>query len=34
MNRLRHKHEGGEALITGEDVQRLTDILSRGTAEN
>ena len=31
VNRLRHKHEGGEALITGEDVQRLTDILSQGT---
>ena len=30
VNRLRHKHEGGEALITGEDVQRLTDILSQG----
>ena len=30
VNRLRHKHEGGEALITGEDVQRLTDILAQG----
>ena len=29
VNRLRDKHEGGEALITGEDVQRLTDILAQ-----
>lgn len=28
VNRLRKKHEGGEVLITGEDVQRLTDILA------
>jgi hypothetical protein len=28
VNRLRKKHEGGEALITGADVQRLTDILA------
>ena len=28
VNRLRKKHDGGEVLITGEDVQRLTDILS------
>ena len=33
VNRLRHKHEGGEALITGEDVQRLTDILAQGNPE-
>src|SRR6202043_1773623 len=26
VNRLRHKHEGGDLTITGEDVQRLTDI--------
>jgi RsiG-like len=29
VNRLRHKHEGGDLTITGEDVQRLTDILSQ-----
>ena len=28
VNRLRKKHEGGEVLITGDDVQRLTDILA------
>ena len=28
VNRLRKKHEGGEDIITGADVQRLTDILS------
>jgi hypothetical protein len=28
VNRLRKKHEGGDVLITGEDVQRLTDILA------
>ena len=28
VNRLRKKHEGGEDIITGDDVQRLTDILS------
>ncbi|HZL49126.1 MAG TPA: hypothetical protein VFC30_08950 [Solirubrobacteraceae bacterium] len=28
VNRLRKKHDGGEALITGDDVQRLTDILA------
>ncbi len=28
VNRLRHKHEDGEIMITGEDVQRLTDILA------
>ncbi len=32
VNRLRHKHEGGEVLVTGEDVQRLTDILAQGSA--
>lgn len=30
VNRLRHKHEGGEALFSGDDVQRLTDILTQG----
>ena len=29
VNRLRNKHEGGELMITGEDVQKLTDILSQ-----
>ncbi len=36
VNRLRHKHDDGEITITGEDVQRLTDILasaSRGRCE-
>ncbi len=28
VNRLRKKHEGGEEIITGDDVQRLTDILA------
>ena len=28
VNRLRHKHEDGDIAITGDDVQRLTDILA------
>src|SRR3712207_6157421 len=32
VNRLRKKHEGGEDVITGADVQRLTDILAGKTA--
>ena len=28
VNRLRKRHEGGEDIISGADVQRLTDILS------
>jgi hypothetical protein len=28
VNRLRRQHDGGEITITGEDVQRLTDILA------
>ncbi len=29
VNRLRHKHEGGgNIMITGDDVQKLTDILA------
>jgi predicted HTH transcriptional regulator len=28
VNRLRKKHEGGEAVISGGDVQKLTDILA------
>jgi len=35
VNRLRKKHETGEDVITGADVQRLTDILSgRGVADS
>jgi hypothetical protein len=29
VNRLRKKHDDGEAIITGDDVQQLTDILAR-----
>ena len=29
VNRLRKKHDGGEVMITGDDVQRLTDILAQ-----
>ena len=32
VNRLRRKHEEGEPVITGADVQRLTDILAGKTA--
>ena len=28
VNRLRRKHEGGEDVISGDDVQKLTDILA------
>ena len=28
VNRLRQKREGGEALITGDDVSKLTEILA------
>ncbi len=28
VNRLRKRREGGEEIITGDDVQRLTDILA------
>ena len=28
VNRLRKKHEGGEEVITGDDVQKPTDILA------
>lgn len=28
VNRLRKKHEGGEDIISGADVQKLTDILA------
>jgi hypothetical protein len=33
VNRLRKKHETGEDVITGADVQRLTDILAGRGAE-
>jgi hypothetical protein len=33
VNRLRKKHEGGEVLITGDDVQQLTDILAGRAGE-
>ncbi len=29
VNRLRRQHEGGEIAITGDDVQKLTDILAQ-----
>ena len=32
VNRLHHKHQRGEAVITGADVQQLTDILAGKTA--
>jgi hypothetical protein len=34
VNRLRKKHDGGEDVITGEDVQRLTDILAGRTVSD
>jgi hypothetical protein len=37
VNRLRKKHQGGEDVISGADVQRLTDILAGragGTGED
>ena len=34
VNRLRKKHEGGEEVITGADVQRLTDILAGRSGED
>ena len=34
VNRLRKKHEGGEEVITGADVQRLTDILAGRTPDD
>ena len=34
VNRLRRKHDGGEEIISGADVQRLTEILAgRASAE-
>jgi hypothetical protein len=33
VNRLRKRHDGGEEVISGDDVQRLTDILAGRTPE-
>jgi len=33
VNRLRNKHDGGEMAISGEDVQKLTDILASRNSE-
>jgi hypothetical protein len=32
VNRLRHRNEGGDLAISGEDVQKLTDILAQSEA--
>ena len=34
VNRLRKKHEGGEDVISGADVQQLTDILAGRVPES
>ncbi len=34
VNRLRKKHDGGEVMITGDDVQRLTDILAHNQTDS
>ena len=34
VNRLRRKHDGGDMAITGEDVQKLTDILAHRQEES
>jgi anti-sigma-K factor RsiG len=33
VSRLRNRHEGGESVISGNDVQALTDILARRQPE-
>jgi len=33
VNRLRHKHDDGDITISGDDVQRLTDILTQRQPE-
>jgi len=33
VNRLRKQHDGGDLAITGDDVQRLTDILAHRQPE-
>jgi hypothetical protein len=32
VNRMRKKHDGGQQLITGDDVQQLTEILAGRSA--
>ncbi len=34
VNRMRNQHDGGQITITGDDVQRLTDILTQGAPES
>ena len=34
VNRLRSQHNGGQITITGDDVQRLTDILTQHQPES
>jgi hypothetical protein len=34
VNRLRNQHSGGQITITGDDVQRLTDILTQRQPES
>jgi hypothetical protein len=34
VSRLRSRHEGGESVISGNDVQTLTDILARRAPEH
>ncbi len=34
VNRLRKRHDGGQEVLTGEDVQRLTDILAGSSGED
>jgi hypothetical protein len=34
VNRLRNQHNGGQITITGDDVQRLTDILTQRQPES
>jgi hypothetical protein len=34
VNRLRKKHDGGQEVISGDDVELLTDILARRGADD
>jgi hypothetical protein len=34
VNRLRKRHDGGQDVISGDDVQRLTDILAGRSAKD
>jgi hypothetical protein len=34
VSRLRNRHESGESVISGDDVQALTDILARRQSES